>query len=136
MTCTFDRETCNQRKLESSSTAYLKELGLPSTPDLSVSSGGTRAPSDPDWNHSDRFRACAAVSKPMDETIASLSDATRILVSFGQESKSDVLRERREYRACGKWYFPDRLGTTFGEVPHDQQPFVAAWKWAIVAGRR
>ncbi len=135
VTCTFDRELCNLRKLESSSASYLKDLGLPSIPDLSVSAAGTRAPSDPDWNHSDRFRACAFVGKPIDDTIASISDATRIIVSFGQESRSDVLRERREYQACGKWYFPDAPGTTFGEVPHDQQAFVAAWKWAVVAGR-
>ncbi len=136
VTCTFDRDKCDTDKLVENTDSYLQELGLPSIPDLSSLGGSTREPSDADWNHSNLLRACAYASKPVDEKVAGLSDAVRNLASFGQAASSNVLRKRREYRTCGKWYFPDGPGSDFSEVSHDHQPFVAAWKWSLVAGRK
>jgi hypothetical protein len=65
-----------------------------------------------------------------------MSNAVRKVMSFGQSQDSNTLRERHEYQSCAKWYFPDGAESEFASVTHDQQPFVAAWKYAMVACRQ
>ncbi|WP_394847128.1 hypothetical protein LZC95_06620 [Pendulispora brunnea] len=133
--CTFDREKCESDKLESNTASYLHNIGLPASFSESKLGGTTRAPTDSDWNHADSMRACAYSSAEVNGTIVNISNAVRTVMSFGQSSSSNTLRERHEYQACAKWYFPDGAESEFASVTHDQQPFVAAWKYAMVAGR-
>jgi len=133
--CTFDREKCDNDKLESNSTSYLHNIGLPSVFSESKLGGTTRAPTDSDWNHADSMRASAFSSAEVNERIVNMSNAVRTVMSFGQSQPSNTLRERHEYQACAKWYFPDGAESEFASVTHDQQPFVAAWKYAMVACR-
>ncbi|WP_394822991.1 hypothetical protein [Pendulispora albinea] len=134
-TCSFDREKCESDKLESNTTDYLHKAGLPANFSESSLGGATHAPTDSDWNHADSMRASTFSSAEVNKTIANISDAVRSLVSFGQASKSSSMHQRHEYQSCAKWYFPDGAGSEFASVQHDQQPFVAAWKYAMVACR-
>jgi hypothetical protein len=134
--CHFDRKACEEDRLETASSDFLHSVGLP-RPDadaISELGGGTHAPSDGDWNHSSTFRACAAASRPIDPVVLRIDDASRTILSFGQAGPSSSLRKRRDYRSCGRWYFPDKEGT-FAGIARDQQPFVAAWKYAPVNGK-
>jgi hypothetical protein len=133
-TCTFNQAACQQQMLKTNSAAYLQSVGLPSTPSQASSSigGSTLAPSDSNWNHSPSMQACSFASKPVDETIATINDNVTRLISFGNQStQPKQLRASHEFQGCGKWYFPDSSGD-FAGTPHDQQPFVAAWKYAMV----
>lgn len=139
-TCVFDMAKCQEEKLEQVTEAYLEKQGLPKIAPAaqravgaiaSALGGSTHAPTDSDWNHSDTFRTCAFTTKPIDETILRINDAVNVVVSFGTADPSATLRRRREYQACGKTYFPDREGD-FASTPDDEQPYVAAWKFALV----
>jgi hypothetical protein len=134
VTCTFDRNKCFDKRVEKRSEDYLSELSLPSVPSVSRGSSSTRAPSDPNWNHSDLFRACVFASKPVNDKVVQLSDAIRTIESFGAAAPATTLRERYEYVSCAKWYFPDGSGQ-FQNQPQSEQPFVAAWKMALTAPR-
>ncbi len=142
-TCAFDMRKCQEEKLEEATEKYLVAQGLPkiaSTANRAVNAvaqalgGATHAPSDGDWNHSDTMRTCAFTNKPVDETILRINDGVNTLVSFGTASDSRSLRRRREYQSCAKTYFPDAEGD-FASTPHSEQPFVAAWKFALVGTR-
>lgn len=131
VTCTFEREKCNDKRLRENSDDYIrKELGLPKiVGDVAAALGGseTRQPRD----RAADFCACSYTARPVDETVIGISDAVRKIAGFGAASPSEALRRRREYRSCGTWYFPDRKGD-FASVAADEQPFVAAWKWGLV----
>jgi len=133
-TCTFNQAACNQTMLKQNSAAYLQSVGLPSTPSQASSSigGTTLQPSDSNWNHSASMQACSSATKPVDSTIATINDNVTTLISFGnQKVQPQALRATHTYQGCGKWYFPDSAGN-FAGTPHDQQPFVAGWKYAMV----
>jgi hypothetical protein len=67
----------------------------------------------------------------VDNTIAQINDNVTQLISFGnQTTQPKELRANHTYQATGKRYFPDAQGD-FAGTPHDQQPFVAAWKYAM-----
>lgn len=131
VTCTFDRDKCEDKKLGENSESFLKEkLGLPKVvSNLAQSLGGseTRKPSQGGSSPKD-FCTCAFSEKPVDDTMIGISDAVRKIASFGAADPSEALRKKREYRSCGRWYFPARSGE-FASTPEDEQPFVAAWKW-------
>jgi hypothetical protein len=131
VSCTFDREKCEDKKLTENSDSYLREkLGLPKVvSNLASMLGGseTRKPSQGGSNPKN-FCTCAYSEKPVDETMVGLSDAVRRIASFGASDPSTALRKKREYQSCGRWYFPARNGE-FASTPEDEQPFVAAWKW-------
>lgn len=131
--CTFDRTRCDSDKLEEHSAAFLASVGMPKISSKSASSlgGATHAPSDSDWNHSDEMRACAFSTKAIDPAVVRINDAARTIMTFGTARPSSTLRASHEYKTCGKWYFPDAEGQ-YAAVPHDQQPFVAGWKYALV----
>lgn len=135
VTCTFDRDKCQEKRLRENSDDYLrKELGLPKVvTNVAAALGGseTRKPTRGGSSSPD-FCACSYTTRPVDDTIIGISDAVRKIESFGMATPSEALRRRREYRSCGKWYFPDKKGE-FASVPPDEQPFVAAWKWALVS---
>ncbi len=130
-TCTFDRAKCQDQKLTDNSQSFLqKAVGLPPVvSNLAQSLGGseTRKPTQGGSNPKD-FCACAFASKPVDETMIGISDAVRQIASFGTSQPSQALRKKRDYRGCGRWYFPAKSGE-FASTPEDEQPFVAAWKW-------
>ncbi|MBS2012705.1 MAG: hypothetical protein JST00_07460 [Deltaproteobacteria bacterium] len=130
-TCSFDRQKCEDKKLEENSDDFMRSsLGLPKIiSNLASALGGseTRKPSSGGSAPKD-FCTCAFSSKPVDETTIGVSDAVRRIASFGMASPSEALRKQRDYRSCGRWYFPDRQGQ-FASTPSDEQPFVAAWKW-------
>jgi hypothetical protein len=133
-TCTFNQQACQAAELKTNSYQYLQSVGLPPTPSSAASSigGSTLAPTDSNWNHSKSMQACSFASKPVDNTIATINDNVTRLISFGQAStQPQELRANHEYQGCGKWYFPDSAGD-FAGTPHDQQPFVAAWKYSMV----
>jgi len=133
--CTFDADKCQNDKLESNTASFLHNAGLPASSSESNLGGATHAPSDSDWNHADSMRACAYSSADVNSKIVNISNAARTVMSFGQSGPSTSLSERHEYQSCAKWYFPDGAESQFSSTPHDQQPFVAAWKFAPVAGR-
>lgn len=130
-TCTFDRAKCTDKTLGETSESFLREkVGLPKiVSNLAASLGGdeTRKPSQGSTNP-ENFCACAYTEKQVDPTMVKISDSVRYISSFGQSQPSDALRKRREYRSCGRWYFPKRNGE-FAGVPDDETPFVGAWKW-------
>jgi hypothetical protein len=139
-TCVFDQKKCEEEKLEESTEKFLVSKGLPRIPAAvnrmagavaAALGGATHAPTDADWNHSDTMRTCSFAYKPVDETIVRINDGVSTIVSFGTAKASSTLRRPREYQACAKWYFPDGEGE-FADTPRDQQPFVAAWKFALV----
>jgi hypothetical protein len=134
--CSFDWDRCQNDKLEDNSADFLKSVGLPDMPSASSLGGSTLAPTDSNWNHADSMRACASSSAQIDPTMANISEAMRQIVSFGSAPSSSALRSQYEYEACAKWYFPDGGESEFASVPHEQQPFVAAWKYALVAQRQ
>jgi len=129
--CTFDRAKCEEKKLTEISDTYLREkLELPKmVSNLASLLGGseTRKPSMGTSNPHN-FCACAYSEKPVDGTMIGISDAVRKIASFGAAEPSEALRKKREYRSCGRWYFPARNGE-FASTPEDEEPFVAAWKW-------
>jgi hypothetical protein len=131
VSCSFDRAKCEDKKLTENSDSYMREkLNLPKVvSNLASMLGGseTRKPSEGGSNPQN-FCTCAFSEKPVDETMIGISDAVRKIASFGAASPSDALRKKREYRSCGRWYFPARNGE-FASTPEDEQPFVAAWKW-------
>ncbi|MBX3210471.1 MAG: hypothetical protein KF850_00400 [Labilithrix sp.] len=131
VSCTFDRDKCEDKKLTETSDNYLREkLGLPKVvSNVASLLGGseTRKPSQGTSNPKN-FCTCTFSEKPVDETMVSISDAVRTIASFGAAQPSAALRKKREYRSCGRWYFPARSGE-FAATPEDEQPFVAAWKW-------
>lgn len=134
VSCVFDRKKCDDDKLEDNSEEFLRDkLGLPeqitNAASLASSLGGseTRKPSQGGASPKN-FCACTFADKPVDETMVNISDAVRKISSFGQSEPSEALRKKRDYRSCGKWYFPDRKGQ-FASTPQDETPFVAAWKW-------
>ncbi len=133
LTCTFDVDRCHDEKLASVSKDYLDGLGLTSRTSASASAESVRAPSNADWNHSDDFRVCATAFKPLNQTMVAISDGVHALVSFGTSPSAAAMRDAYVFRSCGKWYFPDGPGA-FSAVAHDQQPFVAAWSFALVRG--
>jgi hypothetical protein len=131
--CTFDRAKCEDKKLEENTDEYLREkLGLPKMiSNLAQALGGseTRKPTSGNSGGAPKdFCTCAYSSKPVDETMVNISDAVRKIASFGSAEPSEALRKKREYRSCGRWYFPKRSGEYAG-TPEDEMPFVAAWKW-------
>jgi len=133
ISCSFDRNKCEDDKLGDNSESYLKEkLGLPKMiSNLAQSLGGseTRKPSSGSSGGAPKeFCTCAASSKPVDETMIGISDAVRKIASFGKAEPSEALRKQREYQSCGRWYFPKRSGE-FASTPEDEMPFVGAWKW-------
>ena len=131
VSCTFDRDKCEDRKLSENSDSFMREnLGLPKVvSNLASMLGGseTRKPSQGTSNPKN-FCTCAFSEKPVDPTMIGISDAVRTIASFGASDPSTALRKKREYRSCGRWYFPARNGE-FASTPEDEQPFVAAWKW-------
>jgi hypothetical protein len=131
VSCTFDHDKCEDQKLTENSDSFMREkLGLPKMiSNLAQSLGGseTRKPSQGGSNPKN-FCTCAFSEKPVDETMIGISDAVRKIASFGAAEPSDALRKKRDYRSCGRWYFPARSGE-FASTPEDEQPFVAAWKW-------
>ena len=131
VSCTFDRDKCEDKKLTENSDSFMREnLGLPKVvSNLASMLGGseTRKPSQGTSNPKN-FCTCAFSEKPVDETMIGISDAVRTIASFGASDPSTALRKKREYRSCGRWYFPARNGE-FAATPEDEQPFVAAWKW-------
>jgi hypothetical protein len=131
VSCSFDRDKCEDKKLTENSDSFMREkLGLPKVvSNLAQMLGGseTRKPSQGGSNPKN-FCTCAFSEKPVDETMVSISDAVRKIASFGSADPSEALRKKREYRSCGRWYFPARNGE-FASTPEDEQPFVAAWKW-------
>jgi hypothetical protein len=135
-TCSFDRHNCEEDMLEKFSAAFLASMGLPKVSSKSAASlgGATHAPLG-DWNHSDQMRACAISSKPIDPLVVRINDAARTIMTFGMAPPSTTLRAQYEYKACGKWYFADAEGT-YASVAHDQQTFVAGWKYALVGTQR
>jgi hypothetical protein len=131
--CTFDSAKCEDEKLEENSDDYLRDkLGLPKMiSNLAAALGGseTRKPTSGNSGGAPKdFCTCAFSSKPVDETMIGISDAVRKIASFGAAEPSEALRKKREYRSCGRWYFPKRNGEYAG-TPDDEMPFVAAWKW-------
>ena len=131
VSCTFDRAKCEDKKLTEVSDTFLREkLELPKiVSNLASMLGGseTRKPSQGTSNPQN-FCACAYSEKPVDGTMIGISDAVRKIASFGAAEPSEALRKKREYRSCGRWYFPARKGE-FASTPEDEEPFVAAWKW-------
>jgi hypothetical protein len=132
-TCTFDSAKCEDKKLEENSDDYLRDkLGLPKMiSNLAAALGGseTRKPTSGNSGGAPKdFCTCASSSKPVDETMIGISDAVRKIASFGSAEPSEALRKKREYKSCGRWYFPKRNGE-FAGTPEDEMPFVAAWKW-------
>jgi hypothetical protein len=135
VTCSFDRDRCSERRLTENTDRYLREqLGLPRviTTNLVASLGGDepRKPSSGTGSPRD-FCACTYSQRPVDGTVIGITDALRKIASFGQAGPSEALRREREYRSCGKWYFPEKSGP-YASVSADEQPFVGAWKWALV----
>lgn len=131
--CTFDRAKCEDKKLEENTDDYLRDkLGLPKMiGNLAAALGGseTRKPTSGNSGGAPKdFCTCASSSKPVDETMIGISDAVRKIASFGSAQPSEALRKKREYKSCGRWYFPKRNGE-FAGTPEDEMPFVAAWKW-------
>jgi hypothetical protein len=136
-TCTFDRDKCNDKRLTENSNDYMRSsMGLPkvmsTVASLAASLGGseTRAPSSGGASPKE-FCACGVSSRPIDEKVISITDAVRKITSFGQASQSESLRQQREYRGCGKWYFPNKKGE-FASVEESKRPLCGAWKWALV----
>ena len=131
VSCTFDRDKCEDKKLTENTDDYMREkLQLPKVvSNLASMLGGseTRKPSQGTSNPKN-FCTCAYSEKPVDDTMIGISDAVRKIASFGAADPSTALRKKREYRSCGRWYFPARNGE-FASTPEDEQPFVAAWKW-------
>ncbi len=131
VSCSFDRGKCEDQKLTENSDTFMREkLGLPKVlSNLAQSLGGseTRKPSQGGSNPKN-FCTCAFSEKPVDPTMVGISDAVRKIASFGAADDSEALRKKRDYRSCGRWYFPARSGE-FASTPEDEQPFVAAWKW-------
>ena len=132
--CTFDRDKCETDKLKDNSSDYMRgAMGLaqqiPNAAALAQSLGGseTRKPSQSGSNPKN-FCACTFTQKPIDDTMVGISDGVRKIASFGQAEPSEALRKQRDYRSCGRWYFPDRKGQ-YAATPQDEQPFVGAWKW-------
>lgn len=132
--CTFDRDKCADEKLKDNSDDFMRDaMGLakqiPNASSLAQSLGGseTRKPSQTGSNPKN-FCACTYTQKPVDETMVNISDSVRKIASFGQSDPSEALRKQRDYKSCGRWYFPDRKGQ-FAATPQDEQPFVGAWKW-------
>lgn len=130
-TCAFDRKKCEDKKLEENSDDFMRSsMGLSKIiSNLASALGGseTRKPTSGGSAPKD-FCTCAFSSKPVDETTIGISDAVRRIASFGMSNPSEALRKQRDYRSCGRWYFPERKGE-FASTPQDEQPFVAAWKW-------
>lgn len=131
--CTFDRAKCEEKKNEENTDDYLREkLGLPKMiSNLAQALGGseTRKPTSGNSGGAPKdFCTCAYSQKPVDETMIGISDAVRRIASFGAAQPSEALRKQREYKSCGRWYFPKRSGEYAG-TPEDEMPFVAAWKW-------
>ncbi len=131
VSCTFDRDKCEDKKLTENSDSFMRDkLGLPRMiSNLAQSLGGseTRKPSQGGSNPKN-FCTCAFSEKPVDPTMIGISDAVRKIASFGAAEDSQALRKKRDYRSCGRWYFPARNGE-FASTAEDEQPFVAAWKW-------
>ena len=131
VSCSFDRGKCEDQKLTENSDTFMREkLGLPKVlSNLAQSLGGseTRKPSQ-GGSTPKNFCTCAFSEKPVDPTMVGISDAVRKIASFGAADDSEALRKKRDYRSCGRWYFPARSGE-FASTPEDEQPFVAAWKW-------
>jgi hypothetical protein len=134
VTCTFDRDKCEDKELEKNSDKYLRDkLGLPKMiTNLAQSLGGseTRKPSSGTSSPKD-FCACTTSRRPVDDRVIQISDAVRKIASFGMAEPSEALRKQRDYQACGKWYFPAKKGQ-YASTPTDEQPFVGAWKWSMV----
>ena len=149
VTCAFDRAQCADKQLEKNSDDFLKgELGLGKVAGLGFDPGGKfgglaggagaggtggddpRKPSS-GGSSPKNFCACATTKKPVDPAILQITDAVRKIASFGQAGESEALRQDHEYASCGKWYFPDKKGS-FASVSEEEQPFVGAWKWALV----
>jgi hypothetical protein len=134
VTCTFDRDKCQDKQLTENSSNYMRDkIGLPRiVSNLAAALGGseTRKPSAGGSNP-ENFCACSVTQRPIDDRVIQLSDAVRKISSFGSASPSEALRRQRDYRSCGRWYFPDRKGE-FASTPQDEQPFVGAWKWSMV----
>lgn len=138
--CTFDRAACMKEKEEGGEESFIKSLGLSKMPDLGGMGGGgstggaTRAPSAANPNESDDFRACSSASRPLDSNMQQINDAVRTLVTFSSSQKSGGPLSRSASReSCGKWYFPS--SGPAGSTPKAEQPFVGAWKHALVAPR-
>jgi hypothetical protein len=134
VTCGFDRDKCTDKRLTENTDIYMRQqLGLPRVvTNYAAQLGGDepRKPSSGGGSPRD-FCACTYSKRPVDGTIIGITDAVRKIASFGQAGPSEALRRDREYRSCGKWYFPDKSGP-FASVSDDEQPFVGAWKWALV----
>lgn len=135
LTCTFHRDECEKKNLESESSAFLKGLGLPTIPSFATIGGSTRSPGADDPNTSDQFRAGATVSRSVDGGMTDLSSAAMRIMSFGGFSEPAALDAPAARTSTGKWYFPSGSESPFASVPADQRSFVAAWKHALVAGR-
>lgn len=135
VTCTFDRDKCRTERLRENSDEFLRTaLAVPKVvTNVAAALGGseTRMPRLAGWNASPDFCACTYSARPVNESVIGISDGVRKIASFGAAGPSEALRRRREYRSCGRWYFPDGRGEYAG-VPPDDQPFVGAWKWSLV----
>jgi hypothetical protein len=131
VSCSFDRQKCEEEQLAENTDTYLREkLGLAKiVTNLAAALGGDE-PRKPavGGTSPQNFCSCAYSEKPLDDKTIGISDAARWITSFGTADPSSALRKRREYRACGRWYFPKRNGA-FASVADDETPFVAAWKW-------
>lgn len=132
VTCTFDRDKCQDEKLSKNTDDYLRDkLELPKVIQSVASMLGgseTRKPTQGGSNPAN-FCACTNAQRPVDDEVIRISDAVRTIASFGTAEPSQALRKQRQYTSCGRWYFPDRTGE-FASTPRDEQPFVGAWKWA------
>jgi hypothetical protein len=135
VTCSFNRDKCADKRLTENTDAYMREkLGLPKVVTNYAASLGGNEPRKPssDGGSPREFCACTYSKRPVDDTVIHITDAVRKIASFGQAEPSEALRKEREYRSCGKWYFPEKTGP-FASVSEDEQPYVGAWKWALVS---
>jgi hypothetical protein len=134
VTCTFDRDKCMDKQMTKNSDDYVRAgLGLSaiaSIANLAASLGGseTRGPSQ-EASNPKNFCATAYAQKSIPAGVVQLSDAYRKICSFGLADQGEALRKRREYRAAGYWYFPDKEGE-YSSTEVKKQPFVGAWKYA------
>jgi uncharacterized membrane protein YgcG len=144
--CTFDRGACMKEKEEGGEESFIKSLGLSKMPDLGGLGGGlggggggstggaTRAPAASNPNESDDFRACSSASRAADSNMQQINDAVKTLITFSASQKSGgPLGQSASRESCGKWYFPNSGPS--GNTPKAEQPFVGAWKHALVAPR-
>jgi hypothetical protein len=133
--CSYDINKCMAAQTTANSNKYLDSIGLPGSvgsglsgmASMVASGQSTRAPADSSWNTSSSFQACSHASKPVDDSVISLTRSMKQVSSFFTAADSNVLTQTYDYASCAKWYFPDGSTSMFSGVEHDEQPFTAGW---------